>query len=1128
MAPRRRTATAVSRFAEDLRTLTQQLNDGVSTLSRATQHKPCVRPSEFREVLSDLQDEVSELQSEVEILEKHTVDAISFEELLGHCLALYQANRSTIGLLEAHLEQYGYQAPPGIVREPENPVLVAPSRLPGKGSGGDADSEDEDDDSLWQDAPTVGGRAGALKATAGKAAAPSIRKQVSLMTPGCVGTAPRSFTARRPNSRQATPASNLGKALADSDDEDGCGGGQADSDDAMDCTDDHGGRGGAGLRHPPAQPARAWEASGLGKPMPTGAMTGKGQALATAQAASWASAFTAAASVRASARKAPRPSVDSRASATPEPMLLSPSVAEMLARYNPPSDAAGSRESMPPTGSTGKASGPAQAQQHTAAAGAYAAQDLAVAMQRLSPFEERGGSRPVAAAAAAAAAQQQQQRGAVPVSRLRTPPSDEDTCSLYHELIRSVDVPSSLVQQPQPQPQAQARPQTARPAAAQAPLPQRSPSPSPMPRQGIPNMELTPPATVGGASAPNRSVTPSSLARANWSEHDKVLAEKFSGLERTWVESGQRDKTPARDLRKSWGGDGAAGGGGLAALARAKSPAPSRAAAEAAAAAASVLGNGGAAAAAVQQPQRRGLVPQLQLGGSPEAEAARVLSPVQEANASPHLTPAGRSARGSRLPAPSAAAAASTAATSTVVGASVTPRRDAAAKEAAAKPTRGTPGRPRTGGVATPGRVPRQQTGSPVHPSTTTPSRANRAITPGRTTRASAAAAGAAAAPAAAPAARGLRGTPAARKSMGEEALELRAAMSAVNAGAHEPAAPAVTPGKASRIASAASAAAAQASAAGPNRTPGRIRVPSAAAAPAPAPFAATSLPQLRIPNNLTECPSQADSWGSESASECGDFQGFPLSRRGADADAVPGGRRLPSPPAPPPLAIEHSDDVILALPPTPTALTPGREAPSAPPAGLGAGGGAAMLAGLSPNTAQLVSRALGESYVGQTRAPPSTTTTSRIPGAAAPRPTAVAAPAAAPTSTRAIPAAPSAPTSLPSSATAVAAAAARALPSDVLDVAPCGEEEWHALPARTQQAFPLSTINASLRTLAGVVCSRPSPDGAPGGFFTVSDVEALSYSTLAAKLLINTLVKLGRAEVVPGPAGGMQYRLRP
>ena len=47
------------------------------------------------------------------------------QELIGHCTAVYLNNRQTALALEQHLSQYGYQQPPGIQIEPEQPEALA-------------------------------------------------------------------------------------------------------------------------------------------------------------------------------------------------------------------------------------------------------------------------------------------------------------------------------------------------------------------------------------------------------------------------------------------------------------------------------------------------------------------------------------------------------------------------------------------------------------------------------------------------------------------------------------------------------------------------------------------------------------------------------------------------------------------------------------------------------------------------------------------------------------------------------------------------------------------------------------------------------------------------------------------
>jgi hypothetical protein len=48
-------------------------------------------------------------------------DAWPLQELIGHCTAVYHANRTAALQLEQHLSQYGYQRPAAAVLEPENP-----------------------------------------------------------------------------------------------------------------------------------------------------------------------------------------------------------------------------------------------------------------------------------------------------------------------------------------------------------------------------------------------------------------------------------------------------------------------------------------------------------------------------------------------------------------------------------------------------------------------------------------------------------------------------------------------------------------------------------------------------------------------------------------------------------------------------------------------------------------------------------------------------------------------------------------------------------------------------------------------------------------------------------------------
>ncbi|GFR49705.1 hypothetical protein Agub_g11856 [Astrephomene gubernaculifera] len=1184
MAPKRRTLrSAVARFADDLRSVTQQLNDSVTFLSRATQHKPCVGPREFRQVLSDLQDEVSDLTTEVENLERFTVDTISFEELLGHCVGLYQANRSTIQLLEEHLQQYGYQQPPGVVQEPENPVSAAAvaavkARRAGDGNRRDGaiDNEDEED-CIGLGAPSVGIRSALAKAPSINVAGPSKSmrslghnkegKHVVMMTPGDALAA----EPKRHNLRKATPGSKLGTNSMDcSSDEDGARHGDEDS--AGGCSDDE-----LEERALNQQRMVTHAAAGTSFAKPTGSLASKGNLLAAAQASSYTSALN----VAASARKAPRPSVDSHASNTPEPMLLSPSMAELLAKYNPPS---GSSPVPPPAAMAADPVAPRSGD-------ALVSDELVTSMHNMAPFGRKEAlpapdlqpklpSRAPVAAPTVAAVEAPKPAPLASVAQqppsqeFRRPPADEDTCVLYKQLIRSQHVPSSLVPprprqlppkpepaEPVPQPQPTQAPRSM--SFPGAPMASASPSKGPVPDGASGATDGTPPPMTARA----RSVTPRSVQRTQFQAHDKLLNEKFeglterlSGLKQAWGQSPVR-----RSLIQNNDAGIAANVAGPSAAAlmnlRAKSPGPSRAALEAAAAAEAILAGPPAAVdakpaapatAAFVAPQQQlrqqdALQPRQAYSRAdpvPEpADCGRVLSQVQQVSsndAQPMNTPS-RASRVSRLPLPTASPE-----PTTVVGVAVTtPRHEnthagdvngraaptTTPKRAGALAQRGTPGRvPRpvpsnsntssTGAGVNPLKGP-QKTSSPILPS----SRDNGAATPSRVTRGVAAGAGAAPL-----SARASRLTPPHRQSCAAVLPGMAAAAAAAVAEAE---ASAVTP-RAGRAVAGAS-----------NRTPGRVPVPDARNAG----FKATeALPPSGLSQLQAKAGVRADACGNGGAKPDGSWQGFPLSRRAPEGDQQASARFAPA---------RRSDDVTLGMPPavpqspgaqggvqSPRGSTPGRGIPSssvatsiACPAAVAAT--TTVTPGLSPTTTRMVSRALGEGFMGQIR--PSSAAvgnlSSRIPvpasGPLGRPPTAgpCPVPSTSPGPRSGIGGGSGALTSrLPSAAApaeaaaAVAAAAATPLPCEV---ELCSEEEWRGLPARTQQAFRLEVLNQHLRSLAQVVASRP-PDTGSDRCFSVADVEALSLTTLSAKLLINTLVKLGRCDVASAAAAGaMMYRLR-
>lgn len=177
------------------------------------------------------------------------------QELLGHCLALYQDNRSSIQRLEAHLGQYGYTAPPGLQVEPENPVAAAAAaaaarRRAGRpphfgariaawlhefgvtvritkgcelcwlgcwnaGSDGAYEDEEAGEDVYVATSTRVAVATTASRPTASKSAAAASGKsgrQVVMVTPGVAKSKSGGGTAS--SRRSATPAGRLGKVSA--------------------------------------------------------------------------------------------------------------------------------------------------------------------------------------------------------------------------------------------------------------------------------------------------------------------------------------------------------------------------------------------------------------------------------------------------------------------------------------------------------------------------------------------------------------------------------------------------------------------------------------------------------------------------------------------------------------------------------------------------------------------------------------------------------------------------------------------------------------------------------------------------------------------------------------------------
>eukprot|EP00775_Hariotina_reticulata_P003930 gene3930-4184_t len=107
-------------FSGELLSFVHRVTDSVSSLKRTVEQRPQAGVQDFKECLEDLEQQVADFTDEVQQLVDCTSETISFEELIGHCSAVYHSNRAAALALEEHLAQYGYQTSSRAVQEPEH------------------------------------------------------------------------------------------------------------------------------------------------------------------------------------------------------------------------------------------------------------------------------------------------------------------------------------------------------------------------------------------------------------------------------------------------------------------------------------------------------------------------------------------------------------------------------------------------------------------------------------------------------------------------------------------------------------------------------------------------------------------------------------------------------------------------------------------------------------------------------------------------------------------------------------------------------------------------------------------------------------------------------------------------
>ncbi|KAG1670683.1 hypothetical protein FOA52_010958 [Chlamydomonas sp. UWO 241] len=121
---RTRLRSAIKDFGSGLRGLADNVTTGIEELQRAADRPPCAGVREFRSVMQHMEGEVTELSAEVEHLQRFSSGAISIEELLGHCSALYASNRAMAARLLEHARSTGAAAEGLELRHGEDPTAA--------------------------------------------------------------------------------------------------------------------------------------------------------------------------------------------------------------------------------------------------------------------------------------------------------------------------------------------------------------------------------------------------------------------------------------------------------------------------------------------------------------------------------------------------------------------------------------------------------------------------------------------------------------------------------------------------------------------------------------------------------------------------------------------------------------------------------------------------------------------------------------------------------------------------------------------------------------------------------------------------------------------------------------------
>ncbi|GAX83093.1 hypothetical protein CEUSTIGMA_g10519.t1 [Chlamydomonas eustigma] len=116
LSSRSRLRSALDDFGQQVKDFSKQVGDGIAQVQRSADMPYSSNGRDYKLALANLEEELNEISQEVQHLQQFSFDSLSFEELLGHCLAAYSSNRGMALKLASSLGIHLY--------EPEDPACL--------------------------------------------------------------------------------------------------------------------------------------------------------------------------------------------------------------------------------------------------------------------------------------------------------------------------------------------------------------------------------------------------------------------------------------------------------------------------------------------------------------------------------------------------------------------------------------------------------------------------------------------------------------------------------------------------------------------------------------------------------------------------------------------------------------------------------------------------------------------------------------------------------------------------------------------------------------------------------------------------------------------------------------------